>query len=139
MRRQFSGRKLKLLGYTRQRIPSNWKLYFENLKDPYHATLLHSFLITFGLWRADTQSETLPEISGHSIMVSRNVGRKEGNTGLELARSKDSLQLHDVDTVTPRNEFDDGKVVAAPHFTSVNMHQQAIGRASGMERVCQYV
>ena len=25
----------------RKLIPSNWKLYIENLKDPYHATLLH--------------------------------------------------------------------------------------------------
>lgn len=125
MRRLFSGRKLKLLGYSRQRIPSNWKLYFENLKDPYHATLLHSFLITFGLWRADTQSETLPEISGHSIMVSRNVGRKAGDANPELTRAKDSLLLHDVDTVTPRPEFEDGKVVAVTHFPSVIMHQQA--------------
>jgi len=25
----------------------NWKLYHENLRDPYHATLLHTFLVTF--------------------------------------------------------------------------------------------
>jgi salicylate 5-hydroxylase large subunit len=32
--RVFDGRPLRLLGYMRQRIPSNWKLIFENLKDP---------------------------------------------------------------------------------------------------------
>ena len=37
------------LGYYRNELPGNWKLYHENLKDPYHATLLHSFLVTFGL------------------------------------------------------------------------------------------
>ena len=37
----------------RQRIRSNWKLMFENIKDPYHASLLHVFLVTFGLFRAD--------------------------------------------------------------------------------------
>lgn len=125
IRRQFPGRKLTLLGYTRQLIPGNWKLYFENLKDPYHATLLHSFLITFGLWRADTQSESIPAGSGHSVMESRNVGRRANHETSEIARHKDTLVLHDTDSVTPRNEFDDGKVVAITCFPSVVMHQQA--------------
>jgi anthranilate 1,2-dioxygenase large subunit len=50
----FKGRKVKLLGYYRNELPGNWKLYHENLKDPYHATLLHSFLVTFGLMVAGT-------------------------------------------------------------------------------------
>ena len=125
LHRQFPGRKLKLLGYNRQLIPSNWKLYIENLKDPYHATLLHSFLITFGLWRADTQSETLPAVSGHSLMVSRNVGKKQTDVNTDIARFKDSLELHDTDTVTPLSEFSDGQVVAITHFPSVVIHQQA--------------
>lgn len=123
--RHFPGRKLKLLGYNRQLIPSNWKLYFENLKDPYHATLLHSFLITFGLWRADTQSESVPAISGHSMMVSRNVGKKKSDVNADIARFKDTLELNDADTVTPISEFSDGRVVAITHFPSVVIHQQA--------------
>ena len=35
----FDGRKLKVLGHYRHSLPGNWKLYHENLKDPYHATL----------------------------------------------------------------------------------------------------
>lgn len=125
IRRLFPGRKLKLLGYNRQLIPSNWKLYFENLKDPYHATLLHSFLITFGLWRADTQSESVPVTSGHSLMISRNVGKTNSDNIGEVARFKGGLQLEDLDSVTPRREFDDGRVVGITHFPSVVMHQQA--------------
>jgi anthranilate 1,2-dioxygenase large subunit len=45
-------RPLKVLGYTRQRIRANWKLYAENTRDNYHASLLHEFLVTFGLDRA---------------------------------------------------------------------------------------
>lgn len=45
----FNGRKLKIHGYYRNEVPCNWKMYHENLKDPYHATLLHSFLVVFGL------------------------------------------------------------------------------------------
>jgi salicylate 5-hydroxylase large subunit len=32
--RIFKGRQLTLLGYNRQRIPGNWKLMMENIKDP---------------------------------------------------------------------------------------------------------
>lgn len=120
-----NGRKLKLLGYTRQLIPSNWKLYFENLKDPYHATLLHSFLITFGLWRADTQSESIPTKAGHSLMVSRNVGKTDAQAIGDVARFKGGLEMRDADSVRPRREFEDGKVVGLTHFPSVVMHQQA--------------
>jgi salicylate 5-hydroxylase large subunit len=47
---------LTILGYNRQRIPGNWKLMQENIKDPYHPGLLHTWFVTFGLWRADNKS-----------------------------------------------------------------------------------
>ena len=126
VKRLFHGRPLKLLGYNRQYIPANWKMYVENLKDPYHATLLHSFLITFGLWRADTQSETIPTEGGrHGIMISRNVGKKESAATSEIQRFKNKLELADKDSVTPMREFDDGKVVGLTLFPSVVLHQQA--------------
>ena len=53
--RLFDGRKLRILGYNRQRIPGNWKLMQENIKDPYHPGLLHTWFVTFGLWRADNK------------------------------------------------------------------------------------
>jgi salicylate 5-hydroxylase large subunit len=55
--RTFNGRKLTILGYRRQRIPGHWKLMQENIKDPYHPGLLHTWFSTFGLWRADNKSE----------------------------------------------------------------------------------
>ncbi len=42
---------IRLLGYQRQRISANWKLYLENVRDAYHASLLHEFNRTFGLSR----------------------------------------------------------------------------------------
>ena len=42
-------RQPKVLGYLRQRIPGNWKLYNENVRDPYHGSLLHQFQVSFGL------------------------------------------------------------------------------------------
>jgi anthranilate 1,2-dioxygenase large subunit len=51
LRRLFD-RPIRVLGYNRQRIRANWKLYAENTRDNYHASLLHEFLVTFGLDRS---------------------------------------------------------------------------------------
>ena len=67
----FDGRKPRLLGYYRHTLPGNWKLYHENLKDPYHATLLHTFLVTFGLLVAGNKSLMLADPTGrHGVMAS---------------------------------------------------------------------
>jgi len=51
LRRLFD-RPVRVLGYNRQRIKGNWKLYAENTRDNYHASLLHEFLVTFRLDRS---------------------------------------------------------------------------------------
>nr|ART38541.1 G350 [uncultured bacterium] len=67
----FDGRKPRLLGHYRHTLPGNWKLYHENLKDPYHATLLHTFLVTFGLLVAGNKSLMLADPTGrHGVMAS---------------------------------------------------------------------
>ena len=37
------GREMEILGKFQHRLDGNWKLYIENVRDTYHATLLHSF------------------------------------------------------------------------------------------------
>ena len=86
----FDGRKLKVLGHYRHSLPGNWKLYHENLKDPYHATLLHTFLVTFGLLVVGNRSLMLADKSGrHGVMASAKSDakalsrrRQEGNAQL---------------------------------------------------------
>lgn len=41
--RRVCGRTLTVLGQYSQLLHCNWKLYMENVKDPYHASLLHAF------------------------------------------------------------------------------------------------
>ena len=43
---------IRLLGYARQFVHANWKLYAENTRDSYHASLLHLFHTTFGIYRS---------------------------------------------------------------------------------------
>jgi salicylate 5-hydroxylase large subunit len=70
--RTFDGRALVLHGYSRQRIPGNWKLMMENIKDPYHPGLLHTWFVNYGLWRADNKAELVMDAHGrHACMVSR--------------------------------------------------------------------
>ena len=57
----------------------NWKLMQENIKDPYHPGLLHTWFVTFGLWRADQKSQmVMDRRHRHAVMISRrNDGEPE--------------------------------------------------------------
>ena len=66
-------RKPKVLGYLRQRIPGNWKLYNENVRDPYHGSLLHLFQVSFRLQQPTMRGgikldEDLKNTWNHSIV-----------------------------------------------------------------------
>jgi len=94
--RIFDGRELTLLGYARQRIPGNWKLMQENIKDPYHPGLLHTWFVTFGLWRADQKSQMVMDEHGrHAVMISRrnDGGRSEVTQG--VTSFKENMALND--------------------------------------------
>jgi anthranilate 1,2-dioxygenase large subunit/terephthalate 1,2-dioxygenase oxygenase component alpha subunit len=45
------GRNLEIIGRFTEVLPNNWKLYAENVRDTYHASLLHLFFATFKLNR----------------------------------------------------------------------------------------
>ncbi len=102
----FTGKPLKILGYYRNELPCNWKMYHENLKDPYHATLLHSFLVVFGLLVAGNKSMMFADkVHGrHGIMGSAKSDdlyadvnpetKKEMRSFHEGLRLKDERFLH---------------------------------------------
>ena len=95
--RLFNGRQLKILGYNRQRIPGNWKLMQENIKDPYHPGLLHTWFITYGLWRADNKSELkMDDRHRHAAMISTrgNSGTKNEITS-GVTSFKESMEIND--------------------------------------------
>ena len=94
--RVFDGRRLRVLGYQRQLIASNWKLMMENIKDPYHASLLHVFLLSFGLFRVDQKSECLIDDSkGHAAMVSRRAAADDDEGTGEMASYNSDYTLED--------------------------------------------
>jgi phenylpropionate dioxygenase-like ring-hydroxylating dioxygenase large terminal subunit len=125
--RVFDGRKLKVLGYHRQLIKGNWKLYQDNLKDPYHATLLHVFLISFGLYRADQKGELLqdPRTLAHNITSSIANDPKDTKGTEEISRLKASLKLNDMRIVAPVKEYaDDVTIQNLTMFPALTIQQQ---------------
>jgi salicylate 5-hydroxylase large subunit len=106
--RIFTGRELTLLGYMRQRIPSNWKLMFENIKDPYHASLLHVFLVTFGLFRLDQKSAVeMDETGRHAVLVSRKGEQATNDATRQMRSFKADFKLNDPRLLDPVREFAD--------------------------------
>jgi phenylpropionate dioxygenase-like ring-hydroxylating dioxygenase large terminal subunit len=65
-------RPVKILGSYVQYLHNNWKLYIENVKDSYHASLLHLFFTTFGLNRMSMDGAIELSVSGgHHISWSK--------------------------------------------------------------------
>ena len=124
--RVFDGRPLRLLGYQRQRIPSNWKLMFENIKDPYHASLMHVFLVSFGLFRADNPSQVRMDASGrHSILASIRGEQKLDDSTAQMASFKEVLELNDPSLLTPIREFEEYTVVMQTLWPNLIVQQQS--------------
>ncbi len=65
-------RPVKVLGHARQYIDSNWKFYAENTKDPYHASLLHLFHMTFGLYRSSQTGGVRLSNDWNSVLFSES-------------------------------------------------------------------
>jgi salicylate 5-hydroxylase large subunit len=98
--RTFKGRSLKLLGYNRQRIGANWKLMMENIKDPYHPGLLHTWFVTFGLFRADHNISrmVIDESGRHAVMLNR-----KANSGVDNEVTADATSYrHNMKLEDPR-------------------------------------
>ena len=94
--RTFDGRALTLLGYNRQRIPGNWKLMQENIKDPYHPGLLHTWFVTFGLWRADNKSQLVMDSRHrHAAMISTRGQSGAAADVTQVSSFKADMKLED--------------------------------------------
>lgn len=55
---------VEVIGRFTQALPNNWKLYVENVRDTYHASLLHLFFTTFELNRLSQKGGVIVDASG---------------------------------------------------------------------------
>ena len=125
--RLFDGRKLKILGYNRQRIPGNWKLMQENIKDPYHPGLLHTWFVTFGLWRADNKSALKMDAHHrHAAMISTRGQAGKAAQVTQVSSFKEGMQLQDPRflDIVPEPWWGGPTAVMTTLFPSVILQQQ---------------
>ncbi len=125
--RVFDGRALTLLGYSRQRLAANWKLMLENIKDTCHASLLHVFFVTFGLFRVDNPSRVRMDETGlHTALISER-GRQELNEGTRQMQSfKEQLTLQDARIIDAVREFPgDATVIMHTFWPNLILQQQS--------------
>ena len=104
-------RPIRVMGRFVQPLPNNWKLYVENVKDTYHASLLHTFLATFRISRLTQGGGVLvsPDGGNHS---SYTIAIPEGaNAGAykeqQIRTDNDRFSLADPSVLESVEEFGD--------------------------------
>jgi anthranilate 1,2-dioxygenase large subunit/terephthalate 1,2-dioxygenase oxygenase component alpha subunit len=125
IRRVFN-KPIEVLGYHHQALPNNWKLYAENTRDPYHATILHAFYPTFKLNRLTMDGGiTLDHDGWHSILFSKGATYRPGEyEGTGIRSIMEDVGLADPSFIESRQEFEDGVTVAIQSIFPTLVHQQ---------------
>jgi anthranilate 1,2-dioxygenase large subunit len=100
---------IRVLGYHSQILPNNWKLYAENNKDSYHASLLHVFHNTFGVVRPNMGGGVKISDSGwHHLSYTERVSLGDSDVGREKVRSlQEQYRLRDPRMMEHRLELGD--------------------------------
>jgi phenylpropionate dioxygenase-like ring-hydroxylating dioxygenase large terminal subunit len=106
-------RPIEILGHWRQRIPGNWKFYFENLMDSYHAGLLHQFQTTFGIMRTTQRGGSkMDRLKRHRVLFtvydSDDLEASDEQLLKNLGVYDDTLSLADPSMIEFRDEVGDG-------------------------------
>ena len=109
--RVLGGRKPVVIGRFTQVMPNNWKLYMENVKDSYHASILHTFFTTFEINRLSQKGAIIVDQSGgHHVsysQIDRAAGR-DAEYRQQNIRSEREYRLADPSLLESFEEFPDG-------------------------------
>ena len=92
-------RPVKPLGGYSQMIPSNWKLYMENVKDSYHASLLHLFFAKFRINRLSQKGGVIIGGDGGchvSFTIDGATGDEYEKAGVRSAAGEFALEAPEV-------------------------------------------
>ena len=101
---------VRLMGGYSQALPSNWKLYMENTKDSYHASLLHMFFTTFRLNRLSQKGGLVVSENGAghiSYSMSADVAGKEYEQA-KMRTAQEGYALEAPELLQSVDEFGDG-------------------------------
>ena len=102
---------LKVLGTYCQVLPNNWKLYMDNVKDTYHASLLHVFFTRFRINRLTQEGGVFVSPDGaHHCTFTKMVEDKGDAYEKDGMRSASShaFKLEDPEMLKQVDELGDG-------------------------------
>ena len=103
-----AGRKLEIIGRFTEVLPNNWKLYAENVRDTYHASLLHMFFATFKINRLTQGGGVSVSPDGGSHVSETLAPTDAVDTAYEGLRSvDDAFRLADPSLLDSVDEHDD--------------------------------
>jgi phenylpropionate dioxygenase-like ring-hydroxylating dioxygenase large terminal subunit len=118
-------RPIEILGYHHQTMDHNWKLYAENVRDPYHATLLHTF---FGTFRLNTLTAdggiVLGDDGRHHISYSKIATDRQNGEYDGLRSVVSGFGLADPSLIERRPERNDGISLAIQSIFPTAIVQQ---------------
>ena len=130
--RRIFNRPVRVLGYARQNMRGNWKLYSENSRDGYHGGLLHLFYPTFGIYRPSQESAgELDEVGFHNAFTVSKPKQTDGYAGYQKEANREMTgasagteMLRDPSVLAFRPEFDDNiALLIQSLFPSVVLQQ----------------
>ena len=100
----------RILGYLRQRVRGNWKLYAENIRDQYHGSLLHQFQGTFISRITTAGGSLLDRRHRHNVVYSLpwTEAEEAGTTHGEEDVVHTQKQLLDQTFLKTYQEYEDG-------------------------------
>jgi phenylpropionate dioxygenase-like ring-hydroxylating dioxygenase large terminal subunit len=127
--RRTIGSKPKIIGTYTQKMHNNWKLYMENTRDSYHASLLHVFFTTFRLNRLDMEGGMKITDNGcNSISYTESVDSFDDEVYKGNRTLKSDMKLSDPSMVQQFKEFDD-RIVSSITSVFPNCIVQQIGNS----------
>ena len=102
---------VKVIGRFTQALPNDWKLYAENVRDSYHASLLHLFFTTFELNRLSQKGGVIVDSSGgnHVSFSMIDPAAKDGSYRQQGIRADHArYRLKDPGVLAGFDEWPDG-------------------------------
>ncbi|WP_428534610.1 aromatic ring-hydroxylating oxygenase subunit alpha [Rhodopila sp.] len=103
-----ASRKLQVIGRFTEVLPNNWKLYAENVRDTYHASLLHVFFATFRINRLSQGGGVSVSETGACHVSTTLAPTEEADDSYDGMRSvDDELRLSDPSMLDAEDEHGD--------------------------------
>jgi anthranilate 1,2-dioxygenase large subunit/terephthalate 1,2-dioxygenase oxygenase component alpha subunit len=108
LRTAAAGRELAIIGRFTEVLPNNWKMYAENVRDSYHASLLHLFFATFKINRLSQGGGlTISPNGGNSVSTSLEPEPTDDQTYVDIRSVNDDYALEDRNLLDVVDEHDD--------------------------------